>query len=94
MRMHAAPLDADRIAEQAHALRAHVAGDEEAAVAHVGGHRHRLSAWRRAQVEHPLAGPRAGRHRDELRRLVLDEERSVRGQAQRIAGRDVNPSGA
>ena len=70
-----APL-ARTVASTAAAARPHVAGDEQARVAHGGNHRGRLAARRCAQVEHALTGGVDG-ERDELRRLVLDEERAV-----------------
>ena len=66
-----------RVAQQAHAPRPHVARDEHAGVVHVRGHRRRLAAGCRAQVQDALPRPGADDQRHELRRLVLDDEASV-----------------
>ena len=69
---------------------ADVGGDDEAPVAHGGGHGRGLAARRRAGVEHAFARVRGDEQRHELRRLVLHDEQSRRGQRrqQRVPVRD------
>ncbi len=68
------------LGQQPDAPRPDVGGDNQPLVSHGGGHRRRLAARGRARVEDPLAGADAGHQRDELRRLVLHDERAARGE--------------
>ena len=79
----------DGPAQQIHPPSAHVAGDEQPACFHRRRHRQRrLSAGRRAGVEHARARMPAGEQRDELRRFVLHRHQTVHaaGQPALLAG--------
>ena len=64
-----------------------IAGDELAAVVHLGGKRQRLAAGAGAEIDDPHAGPRIGEQRRDLRALVLHLDKPVleRGECRRAA---------
>ena len=80
------PAVRDRAAQQIDAAAAQVGRHQQPAAFHRRGDGGGLAAGRRAGVEDARRRTIAGKQRDELRRFVLDEERSIGGvQLQRLS---------